>query len=141
MKLIKQSVYAALVALGAAAPALGNDPAGSWLSFAAYTDPGHGRITALNTSWTVPSNPTSSYGSNAPGWWFGIQTAAGDGALIQPILAYGYQGAEWSIFNACFDWTDQSWRTSEEIYTVQPGDAITSGVTYSGNGEYIMTIS
>jgi hypothetical protein len=54
-------------------------------------------------------------GSNAPGWWFGIQTADGDGALIQPILAWGYQGAKYSMFNGVFDWTDASWRTSKEM--------------------------
>jgi hypothetical protein len=130
-----------LVAAAAATLAAANDPAGSWLSYAAYTDPGHGIITTLNTTWTVPSNPKSNWGSNAPGWWFGIQTAAGDGALIQPILAWGYQGAKWSIFNACFDWTDGSWRTSDDIYTVSPGDKITSGITYQGKGTYVMTIS
>jgi len=132
----------ATVALAATASlTVANDPAGSWLSYAAYTDPGHGIITALNTTWKVPSNPASNWGSNAPGWWFGVQTAAGDGALIQPILAWGYQGNEWSIFNACFDWTDGSWRTSDEVYQVQPGDDISSGVTYSGDGTYVMTIS
>ncbi len=55
----------ATVALAATASA--NDPAGSWLSYAAYTDPGHGIITALNTTWKVPSNPASNWGSNAPG--------------------------------------------------------------------------
>lgn len=40
----------------------------------------------LNTSWTVPNKPEIPFGSNAPGWWFGVQTAEGDGALIQPIL-------------------------------------------------------
>jgi hypothetical protein len=110
----------------------GNDPAGSWLSYAAYTAPG--KITALNMSWVVPNNPSSSFGSNAPGWWFGIQTAKGDGALIQPILAYGYKGNFYSIFNACFDWTDGSWHTSPETYTVEPGDIIDSSITYKNDG-------
>ena len=30
--------------------------------------------------------------SGAPGWWFGIQNTKGNGALIQPILAWGYMG-------------------------------------------------
>ena len=124
-----------------AAAATANDPSGSWLSYAEWTDPNGGRITALNTSWTVPTNPTSTYGSNAPGWWFGVQTAAGDGALIQPILAYGYQGSEYTMFNGCFDWTDGSWHTSEEKYTVQPGDLITSSVTYKEDNSYDMMIS
>lgn len=118
-----------------------NDPAGSWLSYAVYNAPSSSsRITALNTTWTVPADPSQSFGSNAPGWWFGIQTAKGDGALIQPILAYGYQGAKWSIFNACFDWTDGSWRTSDEIYTVQPGDKITSSVVATSKRGYEMQI-
>ena len=79
--------------------AFANDPASSWLSYAGYTDPFGGRITLLNTTWVVPQLPTSSVGSNAPGWWYGIQTAAGDGMLIQPILAYGYKGPFYSIFN------------------------------------------
>jgi hypothetical protein len=95
----------------------------------------------LNTTWTVPSDPKSKFGSNAPGWWFGIQTAAGDGALIQPILAYGYRGNVYSIFNGVFDWTDGSWHTSEETYTVQPGDLITSSVYQSGPREFTMVIS
>ena len=116
---------AALLSLSAAlllAVASADDPSGSWLSYAGYKDPGQGRITALNTSWIVPS--PGGIGSRAPGWWFGIQTAGGDGALIQPILAWGYQGQKYSIFNACFDWTDGSWHTSDEKYTVEPGDKI-----------------
>jgi hypothetical protein len=108
-----------------------NDPAGSWLSYAAYTVPYKNRITSLSTSWTVPNTPSTSWGSNAPGWWFGIQTAKGDGALIQPILAWGYQGNEYTMFNGCFDWTNGgSWTTSPEKYTVQPGDVLTSSITY-----------
>eukprot|EP00944_MAST-04C_sp_MAST-4C-sp1_P010416 g10416.t1 len=107
-----------------------DDPAGSWLSYAAYKAPGSARITLINTSWTVPSDPKTSFGSNAPGWWYGVQTADGAGALIQPILAYGYQGSVFSIFNGVFDWNDGSWHTSDEVYTVQPGDKITSSVVY-----------
>ena len=65
--LIMAKQLLATVALGLAATASANDPAGSWLSYAAYTDPGHGIITALNTTWKVPSNPASNWGSNAPG--------------------------------------------------------------------------
>ena len=135
------AVASLAMVLSLPAACMANDPAGSWLSYAAWTSPSRGRITALNTTWTVPSNPSTSWGSNAPGWWFGIQTADGDGALIQPILAYGYRGNAWSIFNACFDWTDGSWRTSDEVYSVQPGDLITSSVVYSGDNTYVMEIS
>jgi len=107
-----------------------NDPAGSWLAYAAWTNPSDMPISYINTTWTVPQNPKTSFGSNAPGFWYGIQTSDGDGALIQPILAYGYQGAKYSIFNGCFDWTDGSWQTSDDVYTVEPGDVITSSITF-----------
>jgi hypothetical protein len=119
-----------------------DDPAGSWLAYAAYTDPQDRPITSLTTWWIVPSLPAQSLGSNAPGWWFGVQTAKGDGALIQPILAYGYTGSHFSIFNGVFDWTDQSWHTSPEVYTVQPGDNITSSVTFRpSDNSYTMVIT
>ena len=79
------------------------DPSSGWLTYAQW-DTGGGRITALNTSWVVPSMPKHALGPSdpgdaAPGWWFGIQTKAGDGALVQPILAFGYQGPFYSMFN------------------------------------------
>ena len=114
-----------LLAIGVADVAA-NDPAGSWLSYARYDAPSSSRITALNTTWLVPDLPATSFGSNAPGWWFGVMDKDGDGALVQPILAYGYQGSHYTIFNGVFDWTDGSWHTSSEKYTVQPGDLITS---------------
>lgn len=117
--------------------------ASSWLSYAQYKADGGARITALNTTWTVPANPAVNFGSNAPGWWFGIQTADGAGALIQPILAWGYQGNEWDIFNGVYDWNKgaKSWTTSDSC-TVQPGDLITSSVTLApGTSTYTMAIS
>jgi hypothetical protein len=130
-----------IIALALFVIAAADDPAGSWLSYASWTAPGDAEITMLNTTWVVPSMPTEKRGSNAPGWWFGLQTSKGNGALIQPILAYGYKGDVYSIFNACFDWTDGSWHTSPETYTVQPGDTITSSVYKSGDREFTMVIS
>ena len=48
-------------------PGQANDPATSWLSYAGYTDPSGGKVTLLNTTWTVPDLPTQLTGSNAPG--------------------------------------------------------------------------
>jgi len=110
---------------------------------AQYKANGGARITALNTTWLVPANPAVNFGSNAPGWWFGIQTADGAGALIQPILAWGYEGNEYDIFNGVYDWNvgAKSWSTSESC-TVQPGDKITSSVTLApGTSTYTMAIS
>ena len=123
-------------------PCVLQDPAGSWLSYARYDAPAAGTITALNTTWVVPSLPATSWGSNAPGWWFGVMDKDGDGALVQPILAYGYQGNHYTIFNGVFDWTDGSWHTSEDKYTVQPGDKITSSVNYNkADNSYTMVIT
>lgn len=83
---------------------LADDPASSWLSYAAYKADSSSTITSVSCSWKCPSNPETPYGANAPGWWYGIQTSGGNGALIQPILAYGYSGNEFSIFNGVFDW-------------------------------------
>ena len=132
-----------VLAAGSASMALANDPASSWLSYARF-DAGSAssKITALNTTWTVPSLPATAFGSNAPGWWFGVMDKDGNGALVQPILAYGYTGSHYSIFNACFDWTDGSWTVSDTVSTVKPGDKITSSVTYNeAANSYTMLIS
>merc|ERR1719242_73072 len=120
-----------------------DDPSPGWLSYAIWTAPNEGKITQVNATWTVPSDPKLRQGSNAPGWWFGIQTTKGDGALIQPILAYGYTGSRFSIFNGVFDWTDTSWHTSPKVYTVKPDDVITSSIVYDGeeSNSYTMYIS
>jgi len=123
------------------------DPSSSWLSYARWDAAGDGIITELNCSWIVPSFPKTARGSNAPGWWFGVQTKEGDGALIQPILAYGYNGNTYTMFNGVFDWTDRSWHTSPEKYTVKPGDKLTSSIKYNQPGgdqsspSYTMVIS
>lgn len=126
-----------------AAASLANDPAGSWLSYARYDAPTEGIITALNTTWIVPSLPATSRGSNAPGWWFGVMDKGGDGALVQPILAYGYMGDHYTIFNGVFDWTPGGgWHTSPKKLTVKPGDKITSSVTYNkAANSYTMLIA
>jgi len=83
-------------------------------------------------SWVVPEHPERSFGSNAPGWWFGVQTDDGNGALIQPILAWDYQGSSFSIFNAVFDWNDQSWHPFD-YQKVLPGEKIVSSLTYKAD--------
>ena len=46
----------------------------------------------------VPDNPNRAGAS--PSFWFGLQTAAGTGALIQPILAWGQTYRDgWGIFH------------------------------------------
>ena len=46
------------------------------------------------------------------------------------------------MFNGVFDWTDGSWHTSSEKYTVQPGDTLTSSVVFNKDANsYTMRIS
>ena len=65
----------------------------------------------LNTTWIVPSNPSdmNAGDSGAPGWWFGIQNTKGNGALIQPILAWGYLGPMYTMFNGVFGAHAAAW--------------------------------
>ncbi len=95
----------------------------------------------LNATWTVPQNPTNPAGSNAPGWWFGVQTANGAGALIQPILAFGDAGDVYTIFNGVFDWNDQSWYQSDASQ-VYPGQTIKASVSFDApSNTYTMYIA
>lgn len=120
---------------------MAQDPSGSWLSYAVYTQSASAKITMLNTTWKVPANPLQQSGSNAPGWWFGVQTANGRGALIQPILAWADGRPQWTIFNGVYDWNDHSWWSSKQ-QVVQPGDEITSSVYYdASHGTYYMYIA
>ena len=56
------------------------------LSYAVYKAPNPTDvITRLSANFTVPPKPDMPDGS--PAFWFGVQTATGDGALIQPIMS------------------------------------------------------
>jgi len=127
MTYIAISFLFGLVALASA-----GDPSDGWLSYAEYKAPSTSKITYINMSWVVPGHPERSFGSNAPGWWFGVQTAEGSGALIQPILAWDYQGSSFSIFNAVFDWNDQSWHAFD-FHKVVPGETVVSSLTYKAD--------
>ena len=125
-------VLSIFLIIGVAALASAGDPSDGWLSYAEFKAPPTSKITFINMSWVVPEHPERSFGSNAPGWWFGVQTADGNGALIQPILAWDYQGASFSIFNAVFDWNDQSWHPFN-YQKVAPGEEIVSSLTYKAD--------
>ena len=80
------TLAAAAAALCLLAPAAANDPSGGWLTYAKYTAPKPTDvITKLSAKMAVPAIPMSKGGS--PAFWFGTQTAKGDGALVQPIMA------------------------------------------------------
>jgi len=116
-----------------------DDPADSWLAYTVAR--GNGTLlTKMNATWQVPAYPTTRDGGNAPGWWFGIEpNPASD--LIQPILAYGYTGSEYSIFNGYYQWDNDYWWFSE-THKVEPGMVIFGSVVYDqANSAYIMNIS
>ena len=72
------------------------DPSTQWVTYVKYITSNEKRITSVSSKWTVPAPALTSYGSSradknigAPGFWMGIQSTNGKGALIQPVLAYG----------------------------------------------------
>ena len=109
-----------------------NDPSRSWLSYAIF-EAGAGRaITMMNATVVVPPRPTA-VGAD-PSFWYGIQTSKGDGALVQPILAWGQTyRADWGIFQEVFDWNNMHDSRSPEAYRVAPGDTLTQSLRYEAS--------
>jgi len=140
MKVLLVVVVLAVVVL-AAKPfnRVGNDPADSWLAYVVASGDQQ-LITYVNATWIVPSYPTTREGGNAPGWWFGIEPNPASN-LIQPILAYGFQGDIYSIFNGYYQWDDSYWWYSD-VGTVTPGNTINAFVAYDeSSNSYNMYIA
>lgn len=85
------------VLLACASASFAQDPASSWLAYAEAKGNGK-RVTYVGAKWQVPEFPESRSSPSAPGWWFGIEPEPAL-YLLQPILAYGYTGNDYSIFN------------------------------------------
>jgi len=114
------------------------DPADSWLAYTVSQGNGQ-RVTFVNASWVVPANPSDQSAGNAPGWWFGIEPEPAC-FLIQPILAWGDSGSEFTIFNGYYQWDDSYWWQSN-VGQVNPGNHINAWVQYeSSNNSYNMYI-
>ena len=96
--------------LTVAAVAHAGDPSSGWLSYVIAEE--SGTITKLSASMVVPDAPTRS--GAEPAFWFGVQTAAGDGALIQPIMAK-WIGDKYEAFHEIFDWTDRHDEAGEKL--------------------------
>ena len=112
------------------------DPAGSWLSYAVFK--AQGAVTQVNVTWVVPAYPSTRYSPSAPGWWYGVEPEPACD-LIQPILAYGYTGNNYSIFNGEFDWEGGGWWASD-TQDVVPGDVVYSSLTMTAPEKYTMVI-
>ena len=83
----------------------------------------------MNVTVVVPSNPLR-LGSD-PSFWYGLQTANGTGALIQPVLAWSQSSlGSYSIFHEVYDWNNRRDYRSPETYDVPEGDILTQSVTY-----------
>eukprot|EP00036_Acanthoecidae_sp_10tr_P011507 CAMPEP_0182927124 /NCGR_PEP_ID=MMETSP0105_2-20130417/13272_1 /TAXON_ID=81532 ORGANISM="Acanthoeca-like sp., Strain 10tr" /NCGR_SAMPLE_ID=MMETSP0105_2 /ASSEMBLY_ACC=CAM_ASM_000205 /LENGTH=232 /DNA_ID=CAMNT_0025065051 /DNA_START=24 /DNA_END=722 /DNA_ORIENTATION=+ len=104
-----------------------NDPSDSWMSYAEFA--AGALITGFNATVTVPDRPRKEFGAS-PSFWYGLQTATGDGALVQPILAWGQRESGFGIFLEVFDWTDERDTQSPESYAVPPGDTLRQSVQY-----------
>jgi len=125
-----------------ATPCVGGDPYSSWMSFVKLKT--NGSITLVTANWEVPKKPARK-GASDPSWWYGLQTADGLGALLQPVLLwndheYGADG-RYEIFNAVMDWSQNcSWNTQGNT-VVQPGDVIKSSIRTTGTSrDYVLSI-
>lgn len=119
---------------------LKDDPADSWMAYTMATAPDNSIVTYVNSTWTVPANPTNPNDASAPGFWFGVEPRPA-AILIQPILAYGDFSNVYTIFNGYFDWNSGNWQQSDSIQ-VNPGDVIQASVTYnSDQNAYTMYIA
>jgi len=116
-----------------------SDPSDSWLSYA-FFDSGGKVITQMNATVTVPTNPERANGAD-PSFWYGLQTNAGDGALVQPILAWNQRDTGFGVFHEVFDWSEGRDHQSPEHFAVKPGDVLTQSVTYkTSDNSYDMLI-
>lgn len=117
---------------------VGADPSGGWLSYALYTAPSPtDTITRLSAKMTVPDAPTTRFGGE-PAFWFGVQTAKGDGALVQPIMAK-WLGGSFYMFHEIFDWTDGRDSQGRQV-KVAPGDVVEASVSFvKGSGKGLGT--
>jgi hypothetical protein len=107
---------------------VGDDPADSWLAYAVSKGNGK-KVTYVNMTWNVPALPTQRVAGNAPGWWFGIEPDPAS-YLIQPILAWGYGGVQYTIFNGYYEWPTDYWWSSKQG-PVKPGNTIFASVRYN----------
>ena len=104
-----------------------NDPSEGWLSYAVFRAPApNDTITKLSATMVVPPKPRLPGGS--PAFWFGVQTARGDGALVQPIMAK-WLGDGYYMFQEVFDWTDGNDVQSTHI-RVQPGETLHAEIEF-----------
>jgi hypothetical protein len=110
---------------------LTNDPSSSWLSYALFESGGE-IITQMNATVTVPQNPKKARGSD-PSFWYGLQTNAGDGALVQPILAWDQRDTGFGVFHEVFDWSEGRDHQSPEHFAVKAGDVLTQSVKYKAS--------
>ena len=72
------------------------------LSYAVFKAQPTQTITRMSATMTVPEAPKER--GSFPAFWFGTQTAKGDGALVQPIMAK-WLGDSFYMFQEIFDWT------------------------------------
>jgi len=117
------------------------------LTYAAWSP--HGRITMLNTTWTVPSEPTIKQdmggdGGIHPAWFNGILTNLGgpvyeNAPLFQPQLVWNYMNVpKWSIFTQVL-YDDRS--IESQAVVVHAGDKLVSSVYATGSRNLTMRIT
>lgn len=104
---------------------LGQDPAHGWLGYAKAVSPTGGRLTYMEASWKVGSNPKSGGAFFSP--WFGIESADNLN-LIQPVNPW--TGNHWEIYNEYFQWKPVHNENSRS-HNVKAGDTLFGAVSFN----------
>ena len=118
---VKSLVIAALTVAAQAA-----DPANGWISYVVGTPPaGTERVTRLEMTWAVSSNPRRSSAFFSP--WFGMDPSDNLN-LIQPVNPWG--GGQWSAYTEYFQWKPEHNSNSDQI-SVKAGQKLHGILEYN----------
>lgn len=121
-------------------PSRAPDPGGSWLSYASYDASPNEIITRMSGSAVVPAWPRDPSGDAEPALWFGVQTADGDGTLVQPIMSK-WTGTHYVAFHEIFDFNSHKDFASSQLI-VGPGEIVTASISWrASNRSYDMEMS
>ena len=113
-------------------PVSAGDPADGWMAYARFAAHPTDTITRVKATTTVPPLPPKS--GSTVGWWYGLQTAKGDGALIQLFMPAMPIGEAYEMFFEMDDWTPPGKIIYSPFKDVQPNDILTAEITSTNNG-------
>jgi hypothetical protein len=123
--------------------AAAQDPASSWLAYAAASCPAGTRVTHFEGQWKVPPRPAHSNLGTYYTPWIGAETTDNMN-LLQPVspwngeLNWG-QGA-WQAYNEYFQWSPVH-NTNGKMFDVAAGDTLHGGLDLARDQSYAVWIN